>query len=408
MPNAQVVETPRCLICTPVGKDAELLLGTLHREDIPAAAYFDLEALGRGLKPHLDLIIILSEEALLSSGVNALFQRLREQPAWSSMPIVLFTAAGQRVSVGGERLLELFKSAVDITMLERPLRVQTLLSAVRSALRSRHRQYQIRDLLAQQERDARSLRETRDILEQRVQDRTRELTKSNIELLHEIEERTRAENALRQLSQHTIKLQDEERRRIARELHDSIGQSLAFAAMSVSALGRQLASEFDPEVGQIRKQLDQCVREVRTISHLLHPPLLDDIGLSSALKWYVAEFSERSQIHVDLEISTIDRLNCEIETAIFRIVQESLTNIHRHSGAENARVSLTSDEKLVKIAIIDNGRGISQDVLDRIASGRSGVGVTGIRERAKQLNGTFRIQSESQGTSLNVEIPLVG
>lgn len=405
--KAKLVAVERCLICTPVGRDAELLLETFRREKMSAAAYPTLEALAISFEPSVDQLIILAEEALLPNGMRTLYQRLSDQPAWSEIPIILFTATGQRVSEQGDRLWELFQGAGDITMLERPLRVQTLLSTVRTALRARHRQYQIRDLLLQREADARSLRDARDLLEMRVQERTAELTIANVQLIREVEERTRAENALRQLSQRTVQLQDEERRRIARELHDSVGQSLGAIAMTVSALGDRPASEFPSEVEGILQQVDGCVKEVRTISHLLHPPLLDEIGLSSALDWYVGEFSRRSQIHVDLEMPVqLDRMKREIETAIFRIVQESLTNIHRHSGAQAARVSLETVGEKVKIGISDNGRGISPDALARIGAGLSGVGVTGMRERVKQLNGTFQIHSDDSGTHLKIEIPL--
>ena len=403
----QLVAVERCLICTPVGRDAELLLDRFGRENITAAAFPTLETLAGSFEPAVDRLIILAEEALLPNGMRALYGRLKQQPAWSEVPIILFTAAGHRVSEQGNRLWELFQGTGDITMLERPLRVQTLFSTVRTALRARQRQYQIRDLLLQREADARSLREARDMLERRVQDRTAELTIANVQLLREVEERTRAENALRQLSQRTVQLQDEERRRIARELHDSVGQSLASIAMTVAALGNRLQADFRPGVEEILKQVDVCVKDVRTISHLLHPPLLDEMGLWSALEWYVSEFSKRSQIHVDLEMpSEFDRMKREVETAIFRIVQESLTNIHRHSGAQAARISLETDGHIVKMAVSDRGRGISQDALSRISAGQSGVGVTGMRERVKQLNGMFRIHSDHSGTQILVEIPL--
>ena len=404
----EVIAVERCLICTPVGKDADLLLQTLRREQIEAAAYPNLEVLASSFDPSVDLLIILAEEALVPTGVDHLHQRLSEQQEWSEIPIILFTEAGRRVSELGDRLLELFRGTGDITMLERPLRIQTLRSTARAAVRARQRQYQIRDLLAQRESDARSLREARDILEQRVRERTAELTVSNAELRREIEERTRAESDLRELSQRTLQLQDEERRRIARELHDSVGQRLSAIAMTVSALRDRIAREFHAAVEDLLRQVDGCVKDVRTISHLLHPPLLDEMGLSSAVRWYIDEFSQRSQIKVNLEMPPeISRMKWEVETAIFRIIQESLTNIHRHSGARNARISLEDDGKTVRMTISDDGRGIAPDRWERIASGQTGVGMTGMRERVKQLHGTFHIQPHGRGTTVQVEIPRI-
>jgi two-component system, NarL family, sensor kinase len=237
-------------------------------------------------------------------------------------------------------------------------------------------------------------------------DRTAELASVNTELRQEVEEKTRAETLLRQLNQRVVQSQDQERRRIARELHDSIGQELAAITMSVSTLGSRVPPELRPDVEDILSQINTCIKDVRTISHLLHPPLLDEMGLSSALTWYVEEFSRRGRIHVDLEKPPeLERMNPEVETAIFRIVQESLTNIHRHSGAQKARISIGRGDGTVRISISDNGRGISKEKLKRIAAGHSGVGVASMRERVKQLGGTFQIHSNTPGTTLEVELP---
>ena len=237
-------------------------------------------------------------------------------------------------------------------------------------------------------------------------DRTAELASVNTELRQEVEEKTRAENLLRQLNQRVVQSQDKERRRIARELHDSIGQELAAITMSVTMLGDRVPPEFRPDVEDILSQITTCIKDVRTISHLLHPPLLDEVGLSSALTWYVGEFSRRGGIHVDLEMPPeLGRMKPEVETAIFRIVQESLTNIHRHSGARKARISIGRGDGTVRMSISDDGRGISKEKLKRIAAGQSGVGVAGMRERVKQLGGTFQIRSNGPGTTLDVELP---
>jgi signal transduction histidine kinase len=397
----------RTLICTPVGRDAQLLLEMLNRENIQAESYQNLEELACSFDPAVDALIVLAEEALLPRGVKSLYERLRQQPAWSEVPIILFTTTGHRVSELGTRLVELFDGEGNITMLERPLRTQTLLSTVHSTLRARRRQYQVCDLLVKRERDAAMLREANEALEQRVQDRTSELSKANAELQREVEERTRAESVLRQLSQRVVQMQDVERRRIARELHDSVGQYLAAIAMNVTALEERVSPELQPRVKEILKELDTCIKDVRTISHLLHPPLLDEIGLSSALEWYVGEFAKRGRIRVALQMPPeLRRMKPDTETAVFRIVQEALTNIYRHSGAQKASISIESDANRLRIRVSDDGRGISPDILARIAAGQSGVGVTGMSERVRLLGGRFHIDSNHSGTTLQVDLPL--
>ncbi len=405
--DMRVRAAERSLICAPVGRDADLLRDMLRHNNIEAQSYETLEELASSFEPSRDALVIVAEEALLPPGVKALHERLRQQPPWSEVPIILFTTTGQRVSGLGTRLVEQFGGEGNITMLERPLRIQTLLSTVNSALRARRRQYQVRDLLLQRERDSAKLREANDALEQRVRDRTSELSKANAELEREVAERTRAESVLRQLSQRVVQMQDEERRRIARELHDSVGQYLGAISMNVATLGDRVPAEVQPRVQEILKVVDTCIKDVRTISHLLHPPLLDEIGLSSALDWYVNEFSKRGRIAVTLEMPPeLGRIKFETETAVFRIVQEALTNIYRHSGARNARISIESDASTLRLQISDDGRGISPDILTRIAAGQSGVGVTGMSERVRLLGGRFHIESDQRGTRLHVELPL--
>src|SRR5580700_11152497 len=168
--DIRVHTAERSLICTPVGRDADLLLDMLRQDNIDAESYETLEELAASFHPSVDTLIMVAEEALLPAGVKRLYERLRQQPAWSEVPIILFTTAGQRDSALGARLVEMFAGNGNIAMLERPLRIQTLLSTVRSALRARHRQYQVRDLLLQRERDSALLREANDALELRVRE----------------------------------------------------------------------------------------------------------------------------------------------------------------------------------------------------------------------------------------------
>jgi len=198
-------------------------------------------------------------------------------------------------------------------------------------------------------------------------------------------------------------LQDEERKRIARDLHDSVGQLLAAIGMNI-ALVRSQSHKLDAKaaraVADNAMLVEQVSVEIRTISHLLHPPLLDVAGLASALRWYVDGFSERSHIKVDLEIPTdLDRMPADWEIAIFRMIQECLTNIHRHSGSETATINLSQQGDRLIVQVRDRGKGIPLDKQRELTeSGRGGVGLNGMRERLRQLGGNLEIESTETGT----------
>jgi PAS domain S-box-containing protein len=204
-------------------------------------------------------------------------------------------------------------------------------------------------------------------------------------------------------------MQDEERRRLARELHDSVGQNLAALSMNiaiVSAQSHKLDSLGARAVSENAHLVEQVSREIRTISHLLHPPLLDIAGLASALRWYADGFSERSNIKVDLEIpGDFGRLPDELEIAMFRIVQECLTNIHRHSGSTTATIRLHQEGNRLAVQVQDSGKGIPLEKQhELIESGRGGVGFAGMRERLRHLGGTLEIQSDGSGTVVSATL----
>ena len=201
-------------------------------------------------------------------------------------------------------------------------------------------------------------------------------------------------------------MQDEERRRLARELHDSVGQNLAALGMNIAivqAQSHKLDSLGARAVSENAHLVEQVSREIRTISHLLHPPLLDIAGLASALRWYADGFSERSNIKVDLEIpSDFGRLPDELEITIFRIVQECLTNIHRHSGSSTATIRLHQEGDRLTVQVQDSGKGIPLEKQhELIESGRGGVGLAGMRERLRRLGGTLEIESNESGTTVS-------
>ena len=235
------------------------------------------------------------------------------------------------------------------------------------------------------------------LLEQSIRD-------SAIELERMVDIRT-AE--LRRLSSRLMTMQDEERRRIAREIHDGLGQELAAAKMILDGI---LSKDSSPSVRQAAADssqlVDRAIKQVRTISHLLHPPLLDEVGLVSALRWYLEGLSERSGIEIHLEIDPPDlhRLRPELETAIFRIIQEALTNMFRHSGARNGRVSLTESEGRIVVTVRDNGKGIEEPVI-QLRPESVGVGIGGMKQRVNELGGSLRLANANPGTIVEVVIP---
>ena len=206
-----------------------------------------------------------------------------------------------------------------------------------------------------------------------------------------------------------LKVQDEERRRIARELHDSAGQTLTVLGLSLAQLVQNaeiIAPELAKEGKQVEEVVQQLHREIRTTSYLLHPPLLDECGLVSALKWYVEGLAKRSGIAIKLDISdNFGRLSTDMELAIFRLVQECLTNIHRHSGSKRADIRMFVEAESVHVEVSDQGKGISPERLAEIRSGGSGVGIRGMQERLRQFGGEINIESNGSGTSVIVIIP---
>ncbi len=228
-------------------------------------------------------------------------------------------------------------------------------------------------------------------LEYKVEARTTELEARNREVL-------RQSDKLRELSVRLMETQDEERRRIAREMHDSAGQTIAALTMSLDCVLRQLKAanhELAPVVQEARKYAEELTREIRTTSYLLHPPMLDEIGLSAALGWYVDGLRQRSSLEVTLDIADpFERPSREMELAIFRIVQECLTNIHRHSGSKSAHIRVARENASIVVEVRDSGRGISAEDLAGVHTTGAGVGLRGMRERVRPFAGDVQIQSE--------------
>jgi PAS domain S-box-containing protein len=252
----------------------------------------------------------------------------------------------------------------------------------------------VTDLMNAQEKN----RQFAETLEEQVRVRTEEVEQQSMQL--------------RELSRRLLKTQDDERRRLARELHDSAGQDLAAIQMNLDALLRDAVALSPEEQERISNSITvvaHCNSEIRTMSYLLHPPLLDELGLRSALSWYLEGFSERSGIKVDLQMpEDLPRMEENTETAIFRVVQQSLVNIHRHSGSHVARVSIECDAKRINLEICDEGKGMSPETLAGISSGACvvGVGMSGMRERVRGLGGEFEVRSSNEGTTILISLPV--
>jgi signal transduction histidine kinase len=374
------------LVFAPFGKDAALIDRVLRQSTVSSQLLSRFEDLEKSISEDAGAAII-TEEVLQNGAISTLAQKLSAQPPWSDFAIIVLTGSGMSTA-STESAVRSRAPLGNITLLERPLRPATLISAVRTALIARRRQYEVRDHLRERAAAEDALQRAHDALESLVEQRT---------------------TALRRLSVKLLRVQDEERRRIARELHDSLGQDLTAAKITLDMLAQE--SRLDSKhLRDVRTLVDQCICDTRTLSHLLHPPLLDEAGFLSAAKWYVDGFGQRSGISTKLDLpSHIDRLPRRTEVALFRILQEALTNVHRHSGSRAVHVWVTTNDLSVVLKVQDFGKGIPHETIDRFwKTGNVGVGLAGIRERLKELGGQLEIDSSVHGTSLRATIPTVG
>ena len=260
----------------------------------------------------------------------------------------------------------------------------------------------LRDIARLQQRDQmyEALRRTKEQLEKEVAARFQAEQKLR-----------RSEESLRALSTSLLRTQDEERRRLGRELHDSVGQYLAAMKMSLNLAKFDLPSNAagaDRQIEECGQLVEDAMKEIRTISYLLYPPMLEEMGLRTAIEWFLQGFEDRSKIKVTLEIPPdFGRVSREIELCIFRVLQESLTNVHRHSGSPSAHVRLSVQDGQVRVDIEDKGKGIHPDALKEAQGtvGMLGVGLRGMNERVCQLGGRLDFCSTDNGTTLTATLP---
>lgn len=252
---------------------------------------------------------------------------------------------------------------------------------------------------------------TRDLTERRaLEERTRQLNRELrtrvselIESQRQVELRTLE---LQKLSAELMRVQDEERRRLARTLHDDLGQELTALKLEVDLLGKSERQQRG-NLSRAAQLAESTLRKVRSMSYLLHPPLLDESGLLPALHWYFDGLQSRGQLRISFDYQPVvfPRLPREIETAIFRVVQESLTNVYRHSESRDARVDMIQELDSVLVRVRDFGKGLPDHPAGIVTV--SGVGVSGMKERVKQLNGEFKISRAEPGTLVEIHLPLI-
>lgn len=301
----------------------------------------------------------------------------------------------------------LYMSANSLGKLDGDDRLYRELSSVNNELINAQRELVQKNVRLERAEEA--LRKAQADLEQQVQQRTKELENSLSAFREEVSVHRRTEEKLRELSLSVLRIQDEERRRVARDLHDTVGQTLAALKMTLSNL--EHAVPRSPQTANFFTELnglaDHALQEIRTTSYLLHPPLLDEAGFAAAASWYVDGFNKRSPIQVSLQLPAGTRLPALIEIVLFRILQESLTNITKHAGSPTVDVLLQLDENVISLSVRDYGKGISAERLAKMNGSGSdaGVGIAGMRERLNELGGRLEIESDATGTLLKAFIP---
>jgi signal transduction histidine kinase len=318
-------------------------------------------------------------------------RRLKNDVATRDIPVLHISASCTET---GDRVRGL-EGGADAYLAE-PINRLELLATVKALLRMRQAQREARSQAVEAEKARQQMKQVNENLEFRVRQRTAELERERLDVQN--------------LSSQLMLAQDEERRRISRELHDSTGQLLVALSINLDRLKTEMItpnSEAEAVIGDTASLVDEMSRQLRTMSYLLHPPLLDEAGLVSAVKWYVEGFATRSTVQVSVELpSELGRLPPQMEITIFRLIQESLTNIHRHSGSKTAFIRLTRDEQSVRLEIVDRGSGFTPYTVVSERHSRPGVGILGMKERVRHFGGTLEFLSSSDGTTVQARLPL--
>lgn len=404
-----------CILNDPEAKSDDVTKSLL--DELPALRLEADKAIGL-----LAAIVDSSEDAIVSKTLEGVIT------SWNKGAERLFgytaqEAVGQHISL----IIPLNRRDEEVTILERlgrgeriehfdtvrrhkdgtPLDISLTISPVRDSTGKIIGASKIARDISQRKRVERSLRESEerfrslaDALDTQVQFRTQELQRRNSDILVQSEQ-------LRDLSVRLLQTQDAERRHLARELHDSAGQTLAALGMALSQMTQQ--AKASPSLAKYIQDAEGLVKslsqELRTTSYLLHPPLLDEMGLLSALRWYVEGLEQRSGLRIDLRVpDDFERLSSDVELVIFRLVQECLTNVHRHSGSKTAVIRIAREGETICVEVQDRGKGISPQRLSEIQTHGVGVGIRGMRERIRHFHGELTVESGALGTTIRTTL----
>lgn len=289
------------------------------------------------------------------------------------------------------------------------LTVYFAVRVARSSARTKLANEALQREIAVREVAEKELRRAHDELDKRVQERTAELAGANVLLQREVSDHERAEDSLRELTGRLFRVQDEERRRLARELHDGATQDLVALSMDMAMI-RDAVPAADAATKELvsgcARLVRHCTEELRTVSYLLHPPLLNELGLASALRDFVEGFASRSGIQVTLNVDPeLGRFGQQLELTVFRVVQEALSNVHRHAHSRTASITLIQRSDFLHLEIADTGRGIPAEVLSASGSAQVGMGIAGMEERVRLLGGQLDIKTGAAGTSIEAVLP---
>jgi signal transduction histidine kinase len=388
----------RVLVLASTARDFELTRRILDRGGVESIACSDLADLCTKLRKGAGAAIIV-EEALTGNRHEELSRCIVEQPSWSDLPLLVLARTGaesNRIGLAMEKL-------GNVTVLERPLRIVALVSAVRSALRARTRQYQVRE-------DAEALAAARDGLELRVAERTAQLSDTNTQLEQKIRQVEAAEKRAHELVRELVSAQETERARIARDLHDELGQQLTSLRLHLSQLGRDLPanSKARPTLEVTDQEAERIDSRISFLAWMIRPTTIDELGLAKALAGYTREWSRNYDIPAEFRGGgrrPKTRLVPEIEINVYRIAQECLNNVAKYASATAVSVLLSISDKEVTLIIEDDGAGFNTNE-ERRATGNGGLGISGMRERTALLRGKFEIESSpGGGTAVYVNIP---
>jgi signal transduction histidine kinase len=396
--GSRVKNELRLLLLTPTGRDAAMTEAVMQRACIAAHSCRDLAEVCENLCSGAGALLI-GEEAVPGAFDNCLTDFLRSQPSWSDLPILVLARPGAdsiSVATAMDRL-------GNVTVIERPVRVAALVSAVRTAMRARERQYQLRD-------EEEQLRQAHDLLEDRVRERTAELQALNQVLESEVRVREAAEARAHKLLRELVTAQENERSRIARDIHDELGQQMTSLRLHLTEMRRGLtgAGAVDSKLGKLEKEANRIDEHISFLAWKIRPSNLESVGLMEAVRRYLNEWSRNFGVAADFVPLPLrpPPLVPEIEINVYRIVQEALNNVAKYAKATEVAVLLSVNGREVNLVIEDNGVGFDPAAPPVPQKGIRGQGLKGMHERAELLGGTFEIESTpGKGTKIYTRIP---